>query len=141
MPTPASECLYCQRNETLRGLMIKITDLEVSELFLFREQSYHGRCNVVFRDHAVDFHQLNDKQRDAFMRDVARVGNALQRAFSPEKINYGSYADTISHLHMHVVPKYRDGYGFGSVFEMNPQKRYLTEEEYSAMIAQIKNEL
>lgn len=141
MHTPASECLYCQKNETLHRLMIKIADLEVSELFLFREQSYHGRCNVVYRDHAADFHELSDNQRDAFMRDVARVGLALNRIFAPDKINYGSYADTISHLHMHVVPKYREGYGFGSTFEMNPQKLYLTDDEYAGIIEEIKNGL
>ena len=50
------------------------------------------------------------------------------------KINYGAYADTISHLHMHIVPKYKDGYGFGGVFEMNPQKTYLSEAEYKETI-------
>lgn len=138
MATPVSECLYCQRNETLARLMIKICDLEVSQLFLFKEQSYPGRCNVVYNDHAVEFHELSEDQRNAFMRDVARVGKAINAAFSPAKINYGAYADTISHLHMHTVPKYKDGYSFGSVFEMNPQKVSLTEEEYAAMIEKIK---
>ncbi len=39
MPTPTSECLYCQNNDTLKSLMIKICDLSVSQLFLFKEQS------------------------------------------------------------------------------------------------------
>ncbi len=138
MPSPVSECLYCQNNETLHSLMIKICDLEVSQLFLFKEQSYHGRCNVVFKDHGVEFHELSDEQRDAFMRDVAKVGKALAEAFNPTKINYGAYADTLSHLHMHIVPKYEGAYGFGGVFEMNPQKTSLSEDEYAAVIAKIK---
>jgi len=138
MPTPVSECLYCQRNETLSKLMIRICDLEVSQLFLFKEQSYHGRCNVVYNDHAVEFHELSDEQRNAFMRDVARVGKAIAKVFNPEKINYGAYADKISHLHMHVVPKYKDGPGFGGVFEMNPQKTFRSDEENATMIKNIK---
>ena len=138
MSTPVSECLYCQDNETLHNLMIKICDLEVSQLFLFKEQSYAGRCNVVYKDHAVEFHELTDNQRDAFMRDVAKTAKAIDKAFSPSKINYGAYADTISHLHMHVVPKYKDGYGFGGVFEMNPQKTTLSDAEYADVIAKIK---
>ena len=141
MPTPVSECLYCQKNETLHLLMIKICDLEVSQLFLFKEQSYHGRCNVVYKDHAVDFHELTDEQRNAFMRDVAKAGKAIAAAFNPDKINYGSYADTISHLHMHIVPKYKNGYGFGSVFEMNPQKVFLSDTEYTEIIEKIKGAL
>jgi diadenosine tetraphosphate (Ap4A) HIT family hydrolase len=138
MPTPVSECLYCQDNETLHNLMIKICDLEVSQLFLFKEQSYTGRCNVVYKDHGVEFHELNDDQRNAFMNDVAKAGRAIATAFEPTKINYGAYADTLSHLHMHVVPKYKDGYGFGGVFEMNPQKTYLSDAEYTVVIEKIK---
>jgi diadenosine tetraphosphate (Ap4A) HIT family hydrolase len=113
MPTPVSECLYCQNNETLHNLMIKICDLEVSQLFLFKEQSYIGRCNVVYKDHGIEFYELSDDQRNAFMRDVATTAKAISKAFIPDKVNYGAYADTISHLHMHVVPKYKNGYGFG----------------------------
>jgi len=141
MPTPASECLYCQENKTLHSLMIKICDLEVSQLFLFKEQSYFGRCNVVYKDHAVEFHELNEEQRNAFMGDVAKAAKAIATAFNPAKINYGAYADTLSHLHMHIVPKYKDGYGFGSVFEMNPQKIYLSDAEYAAVTEKIKAKL
>ena len=138
MLTPASECLYCQNNETLHRLMIKICDLEVSQAFLFKEQSYHGRCNVVYKDHGVDFHEMTDEQRNTFMRDVAKVGKAIAVVFHPDKINYGSYADTLSHLHMHIVPKYKDGYGFGGVFEMNPQKVFLSDTGYAELIEKIK---
>jgi diadenosine tetraphosphate (Ap4A) HIT family hydrolase len=141
MPTPISECLYCQKNETLDRLMIKIGDLEVSQLFLFKEQSHLGRCNVVYKDHGVELHELSDDERNAFMKDVAKVGKAIAAAFSPDKINYGAYADTLSHLHIHIVPKYKDGYGFGSVFEMNPQKVSLSDAEYADVIEKIKAKL
>ncbi|KDN54023.1 HIT family protein [Flavobacterium seoulense] len=138
MPTPVSECLYCQENETLHNLMIKITDLKVSQLFLFKEQSYTGRLNVVYKDHGVEFHELSDEQRNAFMDDVNTTANAIAKAFNPDKINYGAFSDKLSHLHFHIVPKYADGYGFGNVFEMNPNKTLLSDAEYDALIEKIK---
>lgn len=141
MPTPASECLYCQKNDTLNQLMIKISDLEVSQLFLFKEQSYSGRCNVVYKDHGVEFYELSEEQRNAYMRDIAKVAKAIAKAFNPSKINYGAFSDTLSHLHMHIVPKYKEDYGFGSVFEMNPQKTYLSDAEYESVIEKIKANL
>ena len=138
MASPVSECLYCQKLPILDELMIKICDLEVSEVFLFKEQSYSGRCNVVYNDHGVELHELSDEQRNAFMSDVAKVGKAIQAAFNPTKINYGAYADTLTHLHIHIAPKYADGYGFGGVFEMNPQKTYLSDEKYAEVIEKIK---
>ena len=141
MASPKSECLYCQPLPVLDELMIKIADLEVSQLFLFKEQSHPGRCNVVYKDHGVEFHELSEEQRNAFMRDVAKVGNAIQKAFNPDKINYGAFADTLSHLHMHIVPKYKGGYNFGGVIEMNPKKTYLTDEQYNETISKIKANL
>lgn len=141
MASPKSECLYCQHLPVLDELMIKIADFEVSQLFLFKEQSHPGRCNVVYKDHGVEFHELSEEQRNAFMRDVAKVGNAIQKAFNPDKINYGAFADTLSHLHMHIVPKYKGGYNFGGVIEMNPKKTYLTDEQYNETISKIKANL
>lgn len=141
MSSPISECLYCQNNDTLKQLMIKIGDLKVSQLFLFKEQSYSGRCNVVYNNHAVELYELSDEQRNLFMEDVATVAKAIAKAFNPTKINYGAFSDTLSHLHVHIVPKYKEGYGFGSVFEMNPQKTYLSDAEYDAVIEKIKANL
>ena len=141
MASPKSERLYCQHLPVLDELMIKIADLEVSQLFLFKEQSHPGRCNVVYKDHGVEFHELSEEQRNAFMRDVAKVGNAIQKAFNPDKINYGAFADTLSHLHMHIVPKYKGGYNFGGVIEMNPKKTYLTDEQYNETISKSKANL
>ena len=42
---------------------------------------------------------------------------------------------------MHLVPKYEGGDEWGGVFQMNPGKVYLTEEEYAEMIEKIKANL
>ena len=81
---------------------------------------------------------MSDDQRNAFMWDVAKTAKAIAAAFNPDKINYGAYADSISHLHMHVVPKHKEGYGFGGVFEMNPQKITLSDDEYASLVNKIK---
>ncbi|HTF80566.1 MAG TPA: HIT family protein [Cytophagales bacterium] len=121
--------------------MLKIADLTVSEVFLFKEQSHYGRCNVVYKSHGVELHELDAAQRDAFMTDVAVVAKAIQRVCNPTKINYGAFADKLSHLHMHIVPKYNDGLGFGGTFEMNPQQTYLSEAAYQDLIGSIKDAL
>ena len=45
------------------------------------------------------------------------------------------------HLHVHLVPKYRDGFEWGGVFEMNPGKVTLTEAEYADMAEKLKKAL
>ena len=99
MKSDPKECLYCQNNETLHNLMIEIAQLSVSRVCLFKEQTYRGRCLVAYKDHVNDLNELSDEERNAFMSDVARVTRAMQKAFNPEKINYGAYSDKLSHLH------------------------------------------
>ena len=101
-----SNCAYCMGGELLDKFGIKICDLDVSQLILFKEQSKPGR--------------------------------ALHQAFHPDKVNYGAYGDTGCHLHMHLVPKYQGQDEWGGVFQMNPDKKYLSQAEYEEMIEKIK---
>ena len=52
-------CLYCSKSNDLDSLMIKICDLEVSTVYLFKEQTYKGRCNVVFKEHKSEITDFN----------------------------------------------------------------------------------
>ena len=141
MYSDPKECLYCTNNQTLQDLMIEFAQLSVSRAFLFKEQSYHGRCLVAYKDHVNDLNELSDEERNAFMADVARVTRAMQKAFNPVKINYGAYSDKLSHLHFHLAPKYEGGPDYGGTFQMNPGKVYLSDAEYQEMIAKIKQYL
>lgn len=132
------DCLYCTRNQLQHDMMIEICDLSVSTLFLFKEQTYYGRCVVAYKDHANQLFELSDADRDSFMSDVSRVAKAMSTAFNPIKINMGAYSDKLQHLHFHLAPKYVDGPDYGGTFQMNPQKVYLTESEYMDVIAKIK---
>lgn len=141
MQSNPKDCLYCQNNETLHDLMIEIAHLNVSRLFLFKEQTYRGRCLVAYKDHVNDLNELSAGDRNAFMEDVVRATRAMEKSFHPEKINYGAYSDKLSHLHFHLVPKYVDGPDYGGIFRMNPGEIYLTDEEYQSLIDMIKANL
>ncbi len=131
-------CGYCMRDEHLDAFGIYICDLSVSSLILFKEQSHPGRCIVAYKDHVSEIVNISDEERNAFFADVNRAAKAIHAAFHPDKVNYGAYGDTGCHLHMHLVPKYKDEFEWGGVFAMNPARKTLTEAEYAEMIAKIK---
>ena len=134
-------CGYCMRGELLDAFGIYICELSVSTLILFKEQSHPGRCIVAYKNHVSELVDISDEERTAFFADVARAAKAIHAAFHPDKVNYGAYGDTGRHLHFHLVPKYKDAYEWGGVFEMNPGRRTLTQEEYDEMIEKIKANL
>lgn len=134
-------CGYCMRGDLLDKFGIYICDLRVSSLILFKEQSKPGRVIVAYKDHVSEMVDISEEERNAFFADVNQVANALHKAFHPGKVNYGAYGDTGCHLHMHLVPKYEGGDEWGGVFQMNPGKVYLSDEEYQEMIQKIKDNL
>ena len=122
--------------------MIEVAPLQVSTLYLFKEQTHRGRCVVAYKAHVNELFELPDGELSAFMRDVARAAKAMKTAFGPNKINYGAYSDKLPHLHMHLVPKYEGGAAWGSPFEMMPaNKKLLPEAEYLSLIATLKAHL
>ncbi|MBQ3395123.1 MAG: HIT family protein [Synergistaceae bacterium] len=133
-----NNCGYCMRGDLLEQFGIYICDLSVSSLILFKEQSHMGRCIVAYKDHVSEIVNISDEERKAFIEDVNRAAKAIHAVFHPDKLNYGAYGDTGCHLHVHLVPKYKDGFEWGGTFEMNPKKKFLSEQEYAEMIEKIK---
>ncbi|MBK6406730.1 MAG: HIT domain-containing protein [Holophagales bacterium] len=129
------ECFYCEPDQRQADLMVEVCDLSVSSLFVFREQTYSGRCLVAYRHHVNELFELTDVERDAFCKDVADAARAMMTAFGPAKINYGAYSDKLGHLHVHLVPKYVDGPDYGSTFRMMPEPRVLLSEADTAALA------
>ena len=139
--TKDNTCSYCMEGDFLDAFGIKICELTSSIVILFKEQSHKGRVIVAYKHHVGEMVSLSEEQRNAFFADVNTVAKALHSAFNPAKINYGAFGDTGNHLHFHLVPKYKDEFEWGSTFAMNPAKKYLSMDEYSVLIAQIKKHL
>ena len=136
-----NNCGYCAGGEVLAKFGIPICELSVSSLILFKEQSHPGRCIVAYKDHVSELVDISEEDRNAFFADVARASKAIHAAFHPDKVNYGAYGDGGCHLHFHLVPKYKDQFEWGGVFQMNPGKTTLSDEAYAEMIETIKNAL
>ena len=136
------DCFYCRKDQRLHDLMIEVTPLQVSTLYLFKEQTYRGRCVVAYQGHVNELYELPDTELAKFTQDVARAAKAIRTAMQAAKINYGAYSDKLPHLHVHLVPKYADGPSWGTTFTMMPEpKILLSAEEYTALGTKIRSAL
>lgn len=131
-------CYYCNDEKKLNSLMLPICELRTSKAYLFRDQKYRGKCIVVFNEHKTELFQLTPTQQSDFIQDVADVAEAINRAFSPDKINYAIYGDVVSHLHVHVTPKYINGPEWGMPFSDDPEPLLYSDDEYSKNVLKIK---
>lgn len=131
-------CSYCAEGKLIEPFGIKICELPYAKVYLFKEQSHLGRVIVASQRHVSELIEFTPEERAGFFEDVAKVSNAIHTLFNPDKVNYGAYGDTGRHLHVHLVPKYKDEFEWGGIFAMNPDKKYLSEAEYADIIAKIK---
>ncbi|MBQ1757995.1 MAG: HIT family protein [Erysipelotrichaceae bacterium] len=135
------KCSYCAEGALLDAFGIKIGELPMSKVILFKEQSHRGRIIVACKKHVDDISDLSKEERAQYMEDVSHVASIMHELFKPDKINFGAYGDTMHHLHFHLVPKYKGGYEWGGVFAMNPQRTLLKEEEYEELIRMVREKL
>lgn len=137
-----TDCFYCSKNEKLESLMIKAAKLNVSTLYLNKDQTHQGRSIVAYDRHVTEIFHLENNELQRFMEDVARAAGALQDAFHPDKMNYGIYGDLVSHLHVHLVPKYAGSAEWGEAFVNAPSaKKMLDTSEYQKIITSIRDKL
>lgn len=128
-------CMYCDKdNEKRKEILIEVGHLSCSTLFILKNQNHLGRVVVAFDGHCKEVFDIPEEQRAGFFNDIARVAKAMDEIYHPDKINYGMFGDTVPHIHMHIVPKYKDQLQWGHFFwdKGNPEVA-LTEEEYAKM--------
>jgi len=132
-------CRYCSKGT---DIMEVVADLEVSTLYITKDQSYKGRCILGLNDHKTELFQLGPEELQAFSRDMARAAKALYETFKPGKINYAAFGDTYPHVHFHLVPKYEGGKSWGSQFDLPLSSTDIASpEELASRIKEIKQRL
>jgi ATP adenylyltransferase len=137
-----NECFYCKKDSNLLDLMIKIDKLQMSDFYLNRDQTHPGRSILAFNQHKKELFELTPSELNRFMEDLTKAAKAIQDAFGPDKINYAIYGDIVSHLHVHIVPKYQGETNWGEAFENSPiSKKIVSESEYNQTINTIKKQL
>jgi len=133
-----TKCEFCDLLE--KETPLKILDLCSSIAVLNRDQFFRGRVLVIYKSHIEDLTQLTDKERALFIEDLARVAAALKKAFNPPKLNYAILGNVVSHLHWHIIPRYKNDPNWGRP-PWPHGSRYLEQVEYEKVIKDIKEHL
>lgn len=136
-----NDCFYCENGETLRSLMIEICRLDYSTVYLNRDQKHRGRCIVAFKNHKTEYFQLTPEENQGYFAEVALTAQAIANLYHPDKINYATFGDGVPHVHVHVVPKYKQGIQWGEAFHDDVPKVLLPESEYEEMVLALKKEI
>lgn len=134
-------CAYCQKGELLDSFGYFALELKNSNVYIFKEQSHYGRLIIAHKKHVSEIVELTKTEREEFIEEINLISKAMHIAFKPQKINYGAYGDTGHHLHFHLVPKYKDDFEWGGVFQMNPGIKKVNNDECEIIAQKLRNAL
>ena len=108
------ECFLCKKNE---DLLVK--QYERWTLIVHPNQYYLGRCILKLNRHIVDLFDITEDEQDELFSIMKDVKNALSESFRPDFFNYASLGNKVEHLHMHVIPRYKDKRTFDGITFMD----------------------
>jgi diadenosine tetraphosphate (Ap4A) HIT family hydrolase len=145
-------CPFCPMVATLEtaetyhapsgGVARRVALLPTAVAVLGNDQYYRGYTLVIARRHATELYHLPDALSTAYFQDMLRVARAIDRAFSPRKMNYELLGNTVAHLHWHLFPRYAaDPNPTRPTWEHAHAPEALDEPGYARTIAAIRAQL
>jgi len=123
-----------------------VTQLTVSSLYLTKNQTYRGQCQLIFDlRHVARVDQLSSPEWSSLAADLFTAQQAVARVVKPDHINIESLGNVVPHLHWHIIPRYVGDPMWGAPvwrvpLDSMPDTR-LPDGERAALIAQLQKAL
>ena len=84
-----------------------VAPLTVSSLYLTKNQTYRGQCQLIFDPrHVARLDQLTREEWTALAGDLFAAQQAVMRVVRPDHMNIESLGYVVPHLHWHIIPRY-----------------------------------
>lgn len=102
------ECPLCQRVLLLEqnSYPYLIHEFEHSYLLLGEHQFYRGYCVLLAKQHYREMTDLPKSVATEVFQELLASSRAIERAFSPKKMNMCSLGNVVDHIHWHLFPRY-----------------------------------
>jgi histidine triad (HIT) family protein len=118
-----SDCIFCK---IVNGEIpaAKVFENEHVLAFLDISQVTKGHTLVIPKVHKENLFELTPDIAKNLFESVPAIANALKAEYKPLGLNLvnnnGEQAgQTVYHFHMHLIPRYGQGDGFGAVWKSN----------------------
>ncbi|WP_174730613.1 HIT family protein [Mesobacillus harenae] len=138
-----SDCIFCK---IVNGEIpaAKVFENEHVVAFLDISQVTKGHTLVIPKVHKENIYELDEEVAANLFKTVPAIANALKSAYNPIGMNIlnnnGEKAgQSVFHFHMHLLPRYGEGDGFGAVWKTNTSE--YTQEDLKNISAEIAGNL
>jgi len=116
-----SDCVFCK---IINGELPSAKVYEDEHVFAFLDLSQvtKGHTLVIPKKHVPNVYELSEEVAANLFKAVPKIANAVKKAYEPIGLNVlnnnGEAAgQSVFHIHLHIIPRYGKGDGFGAVWK------------------------
>lgn len=138
-----SDCIFCK---IVNGDIpsAKVFENEHVIAFLDISQVTKGHTLVIPKVHKENIFELTPEIAANLFEVAPKIANAIKTEFKPIGMNLvnnnGEHAgQSVFHFHLHLIPRYGKGDGFGAVWKNN-QSKY-SQNDFTEMAAAISKNI
>lgn len=138
-----SDCIFCK---IITGEIpsTKVFENEHVLAFLDISQVTKGHTLVIPKVHKENVYELTPDMAKSIFEVVPEIARALKKTFSPIGLNTinnnGEAAgQSVFHYHLHLIPRYGEGDGFGAVWKTHTSE--YTPEDLQDMAQSISENM
>jgi histidine triad (HIT) family protein len=138
-----SDCIFCK---IVNGEVPSAKVFENEHVFAFLDLSQitKGHTLVIPKVHKENIFELTPEIASKVFEVVPQIANSIKKQFQPEGLNLlnnnGALAgQSVFHYHMHIIPRYGKGDGFGAVWKSHEDQ--YTPEKLQEIATAIKDGL
>lgn len=136
-----SDCIFCK---IVKGEIpsAKVFENEHVIAFLDISQVTKGHTLVIPKVHRENIYELTPEIASKLFEVVPQIANSIKEQFQPVGLNLlnnnGEKAgQSVFHYHLHILPRYGKGDGFGSVWKSHADQ--YTPEDLQEIATKIKD--
>lgn len=103
-------CPLCERVELMKAgkYPYLIHEFKHSFLMLGDHQFFNGYSVLVSKQHYKEITDFPDQSGVEFFQEMMMVSRAIEKTFTPTKMNMCSLGNVCPHVHVHFFPRYAD---------------------------------
>lgn len=115
-----------------------VTKLDVTKIYLYKNQKYKGHLVAVFNESASELTRLSALERNMFFADIAKAAKIMQKQFGADKVNYLDLEQMQGKLAFHIVPRYANEEGYDMLPAIDLTESQVDSEVFGQILEEIK---
>jgi diadenosine tetraphosphate (Ap4A) HIT family hydrolase len=67
-----------------------------------------GYIRIITNKHIKEFSELSDEEAFRITKAIKEIEKVMIKLLNPDKVNIASLGNMVPHLHIHIIPRYKD---------------------------------